>query len=329
MRDELIKYVESNEIEEQDIPKVFTIQGWISRYAATFKEQATEAALRTIKYYSSSEKSSDSSNNEKYYKKKKKKIKKKKERKTPSDNELEELTKRFDQLQINFAQQLGDLTKQIKRRDDRTWEKPRERFSGKPHEQNSNNNNIYRPPQMHLQYYACHFARDYLSERKQVQRPFDNRNVSYVEEFYGERPGKNQEKDSQENLTNKIIAQGPELGHFARDYLSERKQVQRPFDNRNVSYVEEFYGESDNEYEVYEAIHNKPVTRANPLRKPGRPPKTTTFSNQPKSISRPEEKNIEPEIIIDFEENPYTNQDLDTEMRDYKAKKKAKTTLTK
>ncbi|CAG8576178.1 11294_t:CDS:1, partial [Diversispora eburnea] len=47
MRDELIKYVESNEIEEQDIPKVSTIQGWISRYAAAFKEQATEAALRS------------------------------------------------------------------------------------------------------------------------------------------------------------------------------------------------------------------------------------------------------------------------------------------
>ncbi|PKC68714.1 hypothetical protein RhiirA1_506384 [Rhizophagus irregularis] len=45
MRDELLKYVESEEIEEQDVPKVSTIQGWISRYAAALKHQATEAAL--------------------------------------------------------------------------------------------------------------------------------------------------------------------------------------------------------------------------------------------------------------------------------------------
>ena len=45
MHDDLLKYVESEEIEEQDIPKVFTIQGWISRYAAALKYQATEAAL--------------------------------------------------------------------------------------------------------------------------------------------------------------------------------------------------------------------------------------------------------------------------------------------
>jgi hypothetical protein len=45
MHDELLKYVESKEIEEQDVPKVSTIQGWISRYAAALKQQATEAAL--------------------------------------------------------------------------------------------------------------------------------------------------------------------------------------------------------------------------------------------------------------------------------------------
>ncbi|CAB4382709.1 unnamed protein product [Rhizophagus irregularis] len=45
MHDELLKYVETEEIEEQDVPKVSTIQGWISRYAAALKYQATEAAL--------------------------------------------------------------------------------------------------------------------------------------------------------------------------------------------------------------------------------------------------------------------------------------------
>ncbi|CAB5380017.1 unnamed protein product [Rhizophagus irregularis] len=45
IHDELLKYVETEEIEEQDVPKVSTIQGWISRYAAALKYQATEAAL--------------------------------------------------------------------------------------------------------------------------------------------------------------------------------------------------------------------------------------------------------------------------------------------
>ena len=38
MHDELLKYVKSEEIEEQDIPKVSTIQDWISRYAAALKD---------------------------------------------------------------------------------------------------------------------------------------------------------------------------------------------------------------------------------------------------------------------------------------------------
>ena len=45
MHDELLKYVETEEIEEQDVPKVCTIQGWIGRYAAELKYQATETAL--------------------------------------------------------------------------------------------------------------------------------------------------------------------------------------------------------------------------------------------------------------------------------------------
>lgn len=48
MRDELLKYVESGEIEEQDIPKTSTIQGWISRYAAALKDQATKTAKTAL-----------------------------------------------------------------------------------------------------------------------------------------------------------------------------------------------------------------------------------------------------------------------------------------
>ena len=49
MHDELLKYVESEEIEEQDVPKVSTIQGWISRYAAALKDQATSYKDSTLK----------------------------------------------------------------------------------------------------------------------------------------------------------------------------------------------------------------------------------------------------------------------------------------
>ncbi|RGB24591.1 hypothetical protein C1646_676264 [Rhizophagus diaphanus] len=45
MHNELLKYMETEEIEEQDVPKVSTIQGWIGRYAAALKYQATEVAL--------------------------------------------------------------------------------------------------------------------------------------------------------------------------------------------------------------------------------------------------------------------------------------------
>ncbi|RGB30606.1 hypothetical protein C1646_817818 [Rhizophagus diaphanus] len=45
MHDELLKYVKTEEIEEQDVPKVSTIQGWIGRYVAALKYQATEAAF--------------------------------------------------------------------------------------------------------------------------------------------------------------------------------------------------------------------------------------------------------------------------------------------
>ena len=45
MRNELLKYVEAGELDEEDIPKVNTIQNWINTYARIFKERATERDL--------------------------------------------------------------------------------------------------------------------------------------------------------------------------------------------------------------------------------------------------------------------------------------------
>ncbi|RIA84598.1 hypothetical protein C1645_879824 [Glomus cerebriforme] len=42
---ELIKYVEIGELKEEDIPKVHTIQNWISSYTHVFKQKATEYEL--------------------------------------------------------------------------------------------------------------------------------------------------------------------------------------------------------------------------------------------------------------------------------------------
>jgi hypothetical protein len=47
MHDELLKYVEAGELKETDIPKVNTIQNWISLYTRTFKQNATEKELET------------------------------------------------------------------------------------------------------------------------------------------------------------------------------------------------------------------------------------------------------------------------------------------
>ncbi|CAG8521573.1 16834_t:CDS:2 [Funneliformis mosseae] len=43
------KIKKSGGIEEQDIPKTFTIQDWISRYATALKDQATKTALQNKK----------------------------------------------------------------------------------------------------------------------------------------------------------------------------------------------------------------------------------------------------------------------------------------
>ncbi len=48
MYNELLKFVESGELEAKDIPKITTIQNWISTYARTFKEQATENMVKDI-----------------------------------------------------------------------------------------------------------------------------------------------------------------------------------------------------------------------------------------------------------------------------------------
>ncbi|CAB5291912.1 unnamed protein product [Rhizophagus irregularis] len=42
MYNELLTFVESGELKAEDVPKITTIQNWISAYARTFKEQATE-----------------------------------------------------------------------------------------------------------------------------------------------------------------------------------------------------------------------------------------------------------------------------------------------
>ena len=47
MHNELLKYVEIGELEEEDIPKVNTIQNWISSYTRAFKQKATEHELET------------------------------------------------------------------------------------------------------------------------------------------------------------------------------------------------------------------------------------------------------------------------------------------
>jgi hypothetical protein len=105
-----------------------------------------------------------------------------------------------------------------------------------------------------------------------------------------------------------------ETGHFARDCLSEKKQHQY---RKNVSYIEYDSEVNNEEYEVYEAIRNKPTTRTTPLQKPGRPPKTPA----PKVKFNPEVKYKEPEIVVDFEEDPFDETINDVEMKDDTPKK--------
>ncbi|CAB4382404.1 unnamed protein product [Rhizophagus irregularis] len=48
MYNELMTFVESGELEAEDVPKIAMIQNWISAYARTFKEQATENMVNNI-----------------------------------------------------------------------------------------------------------------------------------------------------------------------------------------------------------------------------------------------------------------------------------------
>ncbi|CAG8542795.1 11903_t:CDS:1, partial [Dentiscutata heterogama] len=48
MYDELLKYVITGEIEEEDIPKTSTIQNWISSYTHIFEQRATEDKLEDV-----------------------------------------------------------------------------------------------------------------------------------------------------------------------------------------------------------------------------------------------------------------------------------------
>ena len=96
-----------------------------------------------------------------------------------------------------------------------------------------------------------------------------------------------------------------ETGHFARDCLAEKKTPQQY--RRNVSYVE-----YDDEYEVYEAVRNKLNTRNSPLRKPGRPAKVPVA---PKTTPTTIMKRQEPEVLVDFEEDPYEEEIPEVEMK--------------
>ncbi|POG58625.1 hypothetical protein GLOIN_2v1488457, partial [Rhizophagus irregularis DAOM 181602=DAOM 197198] len=48
MYNELMTFVESGELEAEDVPKIAMIQNWISAYTRTFKEQATENMVNNI-----------------------------------------------------------------------------------------------------------------------------------------------------------------------------------------------------------------------------------------------------------------------------------------
>ncbi|CAG8621021.1 4780_t:CDS:1, partial [Gigaspora rosea] len=46
MQEELLKFVDSGEIEKDHVPKVTTIQNCISRYSRKFNQQGTAIALK-------------------------------------------------------------------------------------------------------------------------------------------------------------------------------------------------------------------------------------------------------------------------------------------
>ena len=208
---------------------------------------------KKYKRYESSSDSSDSSESEDEKSRRKRKEQKKKKNKKPnSDEELDELTKRFEKLQINLMQQVSNMTKNFERQN----------RGGNNREVYPKNNNFNNNNNLPRRCYNCN-----------------------------------------------------EVGHFARDCLSEKKQHQF---GKNISYVEYDNESDDGEYEIYEAIRNKPNTRSTSLRKPGRPPKTPA---PPKVQFNPEVKYKEPEILVDFEEDPFDETINDIEMKDDPPKK--------
>ena len=210
---------------------------------------------KTKKYVSSSDESESSSSEEEKPRKKKKEPKK---NKPSSDEELDELTKRFNKLQINLMQQVEGIAKRVGSQN----RKPRDT-----------------PPQN------------------------NNYNNSYGNNNYN-------------NNGPRRCYNCNEIGHFAKNCLSEKKLQQQ--NRRNVSYVE-YDNEGDSEYEVYEAIRNKPNNRTTPMRKPGRPPKTTST---PVKIQ-------EPEVLVDFEEDPFEDDGQDIEMKTETPKKIVKPKVTR
>jgi hypothetical protein len=46
MYNELLIFVDSGELEAEDVPKIATIHNWISAYARIFKEKATENLIK-------------------------------------------------------------------------------------------------------------------------------------------------------------------------------------------------------------------------------------------------------------------------------------------
>src|SRR6185369_9039300 len=121
---------------------------------------------KTKKYVSSSDESESSSSEEEKPHKKKKEPKK---NKPSSDEELDELTKRFNKLQINLMQQVEGIAKRVGSQN----RKPRDTPPQNNNYNNSYGNNNYNnngPRRCYNCNEIGHFAKDCLSEKKPNNR---------------------------------------------------------------------------------------------------------------------------------------------------------------